>query len=352
MGVKLKKLNRQFKIWKIHRDIQHHKRNVKNRRIRKVRKLANLTAKHKKTDAELGNSIAEKKFFAPEIFSIFKNSEETIDFFNRVIEFVNVNTRPMRIFIDLSEVKSVSIDAIMYLLALSKNLRRIAKTNLYFSGNIPRKESERNIFEESGFLKFMESRNRETKLNTNKVNIRTGIDVDGDTITEICKFIQDKSNVNMISTKFIYRIIGELISNAFEHAYIDAEYNQKWLIYVEKKHDYYAFTLLDTGSGIIETIQKKLKEKILTLDYGSMLSSVFYIDQKRSMTGKSYRGKWLPSLRDYVLEQKIDNMTVISNRAYVVLDKTSSEGIKEVKTMKSDLNGTIFYWEICEKELI
>lgn len=103
---------------------------------------------------------------------------------------------------------------------------------------------------------------------------------------------------------------------------------------------------MDNGLGIPTTIRKKVIEKILKKleidkEYKYIDAGVSGI-QKRSQTGLSERGNGLPSIYEQYTNNKIKELTIISNRAYY------SKSTK--KDLDNNLNGTIFYWEI-DKEV-
>ena len=106
------------------------------------------------------------------------------------------------------------------------------------------------------------------------------------------------------------------------------------------------YTFMDNGLGIPTTIKKKRSEKFkqmfnLDQEYRYIDAAVKGIE-KRSQTGLIERGNGLPSIYEQYVDNKINKLVIISNKAYY----TSEES----RDLRNSLNGTIFYWEI-EKEV-
>lgn len=243
----------------------------------------------------------------------------------------------------MSEIEEVTVDALIYLIAIIKNIKR-EKNKIYcFNGNIPSDNKNMAIIKESGFLEHMQSTNIETIKTTNKLRICSGRTYNPQIVKESCSFIHKTTEQNRISTKWLFRIIGEMMNNSIQHAYLSNANNfaQKWLLYIEKDEEKLKFTFLDTGLGISRTIHKKF----LAGDYSKKDSEIVKSALEGMMTSqtkKPYRGKGLPEIKDSVFYGEVDNMCIISNKAFCKIKKETKEIEKE--ELHLPLQGTLYYW--------
>ena len=79
----------------------------------------NKSLKRKNKNSEKRNIISQNKrniiyLFLPERFSIQKNPEETIYFFNNMIDLINEKQINRVFYLNMKKVKYISVDAIMY----------------------------------------------------------------------------------------------------------------------------------------------------------------------------------------------------------------------------------------------
>ena len=102
------------------------------------------------------------------------------------------------------------------------------------------------------------------------------------------------------------------------------------------------YTFMDNGLGIPTTIRKSILEKIIEAfdcenEYKYIETAVSGV-HKRSETGLIERGNGLPSIYEPYKNKDIDNLIIISNKAYY-------SGTSKYD-METSLFGTVFYWEI------
>lgn len=266
-------------------------------------------------------------------------------FFNKINnEIKNCKLDYLKIFIDMSNINDMTVDALIYLIALIKNIKKEYKGTFSFGGNIPLDEKCSKIVKESGFLDHMQSTNIETIISSKKVQIRSGNNVDVKISSQICDFIHQITNTTRKDTKVLYNIIGEMMNNAVHHAYDETdEYAQKWLLYAENIDNKFKFTFLDTGLSIPKTIYKKF----FSGDYFKSDCKIVvdaFKGYMTSQTKKSYRGKGLPSIKESVLKGDVTKLNVISNKACCEFHKYENENI--ICDLEGPLNGTLYYWEM------
>ena len=349
--MKIIKYDYLFKKWKIKNDAKKAKRNYESRKIRRLIKYYNLLdkiARQGVNEKDLKKKFI-KKFDVPINFSVINNSTETIDFFNSIEKYIVDKEHRAHVFLNMENVTNITVDALMFLLAIIQNIKK--NGNIYsFSGNLPRDINTRRIVQTSGFLKFLQKSNVKTIFNSNTIAIRTGNNADPKLAGDICDLISNSEGNKLKNTKFLYTILGEMMSNANEHAYENGNKKaQKWLLFVEKINNIYRFIFLDTGLGIIKTIYKNWKERIFGKNQKELLVSAFN-GEFRTQTEERNRGKGLPRIKKAVRDESVSKIDVITNR---VIYKLSKEDINdELSEIDCNLDGTLYYWEIINEENI
>ena len=325
-------------------------KNLKNRTKKKLAKKAQRTRVYKRNYIQKQLSIQqnEKKlieengnykipFKIPKIFSLIDNSNETIDFFNNILQYIkNKYNKGNRLFFDMSDVEYVSNDALMYLIAIIKN----TKIKFNSSGNLPKNKDCRNLVIESGFLDYLNTlKELELTTTTNKLRIRIGNNINREVAKSICDFFIDSCGIPRIKCKFMYDIIIELMTNTIQHAYNNSMLISYWYVFLERSDNIVKMVFLDTGDGIPETLRKNWLEKIKLLnvkDDCELIQSALNGDF-RTRTEQKYRGKGLPKIYKYYKEGKIKNLKIISRHGVISSNNNN---------LKSKLQGTLFSWEI------
>lgn len=242
----------------------------------------------------------------------------------------------------MSKIENVTIDAIIYLLAIIKNLQKHGMTKHNYSGNTPVNNFARKKFVESGFFKYVNSKGPSVVANENKIAIRTGQCNDSNVLKEICDFIIDKANCSKVATKGIYVLMAEMMYNTSEHAYTHSSKMMKnWYIFVEHENERVKITFMDTGLGIPKTMRKRLVEGLIRTEDELIISALK--GEFRSKTKLAYRNNGLPTIRKYAENQQIENLHILSNKAVCTINKDGSITAKE---QNSPIMGTIYYWDI------
>lgn len=313
----------------------------------KLQKATNIQLVESK---KIGKEEA-RKLVAPKAFSILKNPQGTLDFFRKIISLVSNRNSDAKIYLDVSEVEYLSIDAIMYTLALMYNLKRGGPIKYSFSGNLPIAKKPREMMEQCGFLNYVKSQNVHFKSSSSYIQIKTGRDSDGEVASEIVDFIKSKYKLEVKQLSFLYKMLIELMANAKNHAYDHPKnlFKKCWYVFVEDAGGQIKFTFLDTGSGIPNTVRKKMTEKVGDLLPGSLREELGIYDYRyiksaldaewRTKTKLLYRGKGLPKINEINMNGKIRDLSIISGKGYYVCDGDQYD-------MDTRLFGTLFYWEV------
>lgn len=337
-------------------------RNKKNRKKRRYAEKLNRYRKtvsqykEKKVTTEDGTKTNMVAFAAPKNFSIIENTEETLQYFSEIIEFIRFSAKinsHKRAFIDVNQVENLSIDAIVFLLAVVHNIIANRRSTCKFSGNLPADENAYQIMLESGFDEYVKFPNRfllnlPATKGYNSVTILSGRSNNPDKAKQIIDFVIMKTGYSNGDLRFLYVMLIELMANVKEHAYDNSLFLPKWYCYVKHVDDCIEFIFLDTGLGIPSTINKNFLEKVnllgLKKDSEFVLSA---LDGKfpRTKTKLVNRGRGLPSILENQVNGRIKNLTIISNKAKVIMDSTG----QFAEDMLSMLEGTLFYWTISIK---
>lgn len=329
-----------------------------------------LTSKEKKKRRNRNNHQKKKQFISkyfkkifdvPINFSIIDNPKQTIIFFNNLIKEIEEkrklyrinpnNTKTSLYLIDMSKTEKITIDALIYLLTIIRNTRGTKNVPISWLGNFPKDEEVSKKLRESGFLKYMKTSQQNIINSSNKFQIKYGnsyyyyddekkyVDIR----TQIIDFSKKHLNVEKTSINFLSTMLIEMITNINDHAYTNYNiFEPMWHIFVEDCTDKISYTFIDNGLGIPTTIKKKLFEKIKeniikSYDYKYVESAIGGEDN-RSETGLLERGNGLPSIYEQYKLNKIQNLVIISNKAYISKEKSYD--------LENSLNGTLYYWEI------
>ena len=82
---------------------------------------------------------------APAHLSLISNKEETLSFFEESIRATKECRTRQTIYFDLENVETITPDAIMYLIALVNNVKRVRTLRITCEGNLPRSKEAREM---------------------------------------------------------------------------------------------------------------------------------------------------------------------------------------------------------------
>jgi len=348
--IDIKKKSSRYKIWITKRNRKNlifrseKKKYVKNQRTRRHEYNRSIKKSHQYNSRD--NSFI---FTAPLIFSFVRNASETSDFFKNFLKFiVDARNFGRSIFVDISRITELTIDALMYLLAIINNLNNMYRGKYSFGGNSPNDDTVKKLFEDSGFFRYVK-RKGSSPLQQNKDNIQiiTGTESNPLVAKNMSEYVCRVANIDKKDCRFLYVMMIELMSNTKKHAYDVNEtiLDTHWYCFAEYDNDdTIAFTFMDTGEGIPATVQKNFPERIDLLKIkGDDKYVISALDGDfRTATKESFRGKGLPKLRSFCSEGKIHNMRIVTNKANVTVGQDSFSSTSILPALK----GTLYYWEI------
>jgi anti-sigma regulatory factor (Ser/Thr protein kinase) len=305
----------------------------KKRRKRKNKKKFYRNLLYKKSITK----NKEKTIYAPEIFSLVNNTEEFMKFLK---EFDSHAWHGNSIFIDLAEIKNITPDALLCIIAYLARYKTLSNVP-EIKGNIPDDLYCNQTFRESGFFKYVIS-NLSHKDTENILSIKNGNIIDPEEAASVVKFVRGKLKIEELSiTRAVYATIMEAMNNVSEHAYGTKKDQGWWLMALpEKDSDIIHFSLVDNGKGIPVTVRKKMTERIISND-GSLIRAA--VLENRSETGIYYRGNGLPKLKKLVDNKMIKNLHIISRKGYYYVDED------KVYTLPHKYRGTIIFWDFIKR---
>lgn len=337
----------KYKMWLKNQNFKALKRRTEKRIDRK----AQITKKRKYNEYLKQKPNYHKKlhyfiFKAPQRFSVINNPIESILFFQELLSFVqNKNNYKKTIFIDISGVKYLTIDALMYLISIINN-----SNNFEIMGNEPDDTEINKAFKESGFYSYVHSvSNIAISQNRDSIQIVSGNDCNTVLAKRIVDFISEIVGCEKRNLSFLYNIMIELMSNTHKHAYTGkTTLHPCWYCFAEyDKNNIIRFTFMDTGKGIPSTVKKKVVEKMLSLYSENDFVVSALNGEFRTATNQKNRGKGLPKIRQICKEGKISNLHIISSKADVKVNTNSYFANDNAVTLR----GTVYYWEITISDL-
>ena len=334
------------------RRLERHRIRRKAAHIHSVRSYVDIPAPDFTPHVENNENVVS--VVVPECFSILENPNQTIGFFNTLRRYITTGSHDKVIDFDFRGVHRLTIDALMYLAAIIKNTRSPSQYIKDYRGNMPIEKEPREYFIRSGFLNFVHSRHK--RIEPDETYIQIFFDKSNSDIVapkRIVDFIANASQVPNSKLRFLYEMIMEMETNSHEHAYSEIKDNSmgcNWLAYAEDAGEYYRFTFLDTGIGMYKTMNRKWHEFLRLGDSeASCVISAFDGVLLRSKTKLKTRGNGLPSIKAIATANKIQNLQVISNKAFCrMADANSGMAGHDVG---NSLKGTIYYWEITKESL-
>lgn len=280
----------------------------------------------------------------PNKFALFENKDEVLSFISILFEYRH-DTKIKEIQLDLEHIKQLDSAAICMLLSVINDL---SNERIAVIGNYPKDDKCRKMFEESGFLDYMEDNlGHPIRNNHSNLIVETGKDV---TKNKSIAVAVQKSMEFLFSKQRrfqpAYTVIMEICSNSVEHAYVRRK--KHWRLGVhQNEYGSVTFTMADTGQGILKTLKKKFRRDIEKIFTGKDDCDILYRAFERkygSNTEEVNRNKGLPCILDKFQEKYIKNLKIITNNVYIDFNKESNSEL-----LNNSFSGVLFSWEVdCE----
>ncbi len=231
-----------------------------------------------------------------------------------------------KFFVDSRNVTSVTVDALIYLIAILQNDKHNNYLNFSFAGNYPQNEFAKKIYTECGFTDYVQSNMKSLPASNDKVRIISGFNNNPESARELCDFVIKTLGKSRKEILPLQKVLVELMSNVYHHAYEKNSFMAKrWYMYAEHSEDYVKCIFVDTGYGIAKTARKHFGEKLraffgMRVDDSKIIESVFNGDF-RTATNLKYRGNGLLAVRDNVRHDIFEWFEVFSGRGRCIITK-------------------------------
>ena len=336
------------------------KRRIKNKifhdnRCRKLNASRWKDAQRKTPHAGSPNDSNRIILRAPRELSVFDATETSLRFFEDVMEKIKQCKVKAALYFDLSQVEVITPDAVMYLIAIINNTKKLRVFEISCEGNMPKNPTARAVFQDAGFFKFVYAPySRKLNDSTKHMKIQNGTDADNMLAGAFCEFVHNNCAKDYTDTKRLYPMIVELMTNTHQHAYNPTsdsdghlEMNCNWYIFAQDIGTAIHFVFLDTGVGIPRTVARKIRETVS--DFFNANNDAVYLesalkgDYSRSETKLNYRGKGLPGIYEDCQNGQLCNLKIISCKAKCIVNGDTSIS---TQTINSYFEGTLFSWDI------
>lgn len=254
------------------------------------------------------------------------------------------------IFVDLSGVATITADAIAVLLATVKHLEAGGKVNV--SGNYPSTQLAQETIMASGFNDFL----RTSMPRTGSVRgaiVRQDLwfgskKANGGIARQLIDFAvgpvqsSETHNTNRMRLKASYGHLLECMGNTHEHASRRPGETMWWAsVYRDAAKNRDCFTFIDMGVGIFNSVQMSLRRRVMNLTgQRSAILRDLLAGKIPSSTGKSYRGRGLPSIYRSAQQGKISRFIMLTNDVYADTERN------DFRALNTELRGVVLYWEV------
>jgi len=312
---------------------------IHSRRIvLKAEHLPYISKTRKYKDARQKRTIQYK---VPDRFELLSNHNEVIGFMNKLLE-ARQDRKLKLIRLDLSDVMAMDSSALCLLLSV---INELAYSRIKVTGNYPNNYDCTRMFVESGFLQYMrdEQGNRFNIESPNFIKEAGKSQTKNKNISEAVRKATGFLTGSAVRYQPAYTVSMEICTNSVEHAYDRRPVH--WLMSVHKKNeDTVAFTMVDTGVGILKTLKRKFRHEIEDiLSFRDNKDILFRAFQRKygSSTEMVNRNKGLPCVYDKYQNGLIKTLKVITNDVYLDFERKNVEF-----PMQQPFSGVLFYWEI------
>lgn len=297
------------------------------------------------------------KVYAPQNFSFVDNSELVLNFLEKL---KNHFDKKEKVFVVLKEVTTINYDAIVVLLSI---MIKFKSNNIDFDGDFPVDPIANTRLRESGFFDNLYKRFREEEryhiTSKNYIHTHAWKNVDSkltsSLISDASKYIWGESR----RCQGVQRTMIELMQNTNNHAVVGKEGEKHWWLSVNpiKPENKVIFSFIDYGVGIFNSLQSKKEgnkffgwaEKIKTrYTFGNnaeLLKLIMDGEMHRIVTGKHFRGKGLPGIKEALLRKQISNLFIITNNVFADI------GSNNYRVLNNNFEGTFIYWELNDRSI-
>lgn len=325
--------------------------------IRDLHEKKRINRKHRKKN--YGDTHPFRSLVLPSVLDFSEDSyEETVNFFHKLREISD--EKDSRFQLDFVPLKKISPAAALFLTSeidrfkvRSKHIRIKVKDFSHWDSNI------RCQLRDMGMFDLLNIRNIHPKFLSEKssadeefIKFKSGRRADGEIFLEMRDVINEKIG-NIPEAKVLQKGITEAMTNTSNHAYPESYMKNcilkvdKWWLSssINKKTKTMTVIICDQGVSIPKTIpENKIKLNILNDLFGKSDAQLIQIavNNNKSQTNKSYRGKGLKDIKDYTKKAKGASLRIISRYGEYV---AFSQRLDYITDHKSPILGTLIEWK-------
>ena len=293
-----------------------------------------------------------KEVIAPKHFSLINKPIQVIEFIDDIKKYYS---KRKKVFVELKHVEKIDYDAIVVLLAI---LVRFKAAGIKFNGNFPNNEIAKQVLRES---KFFSSLDKSFKnLDSYDLGARSSI------LTHANKCVDAELGHKVIGqatetiwgekrrSRGVQRVLVELMLNTSNHADLESEGKKHWWLSVNHRvnEKVVSFSFIDFGVGVFKSLDnkkpdskffgwfEKLSSKFTVSDSSELLKIIIEGKLHKTVTGKPFRGKGLPGIREVLSRNQISKLCIITNDAYADVSNNT------YRKLEKNFSGTFVYWEL------
>lgn len=330
-------------------------------RFKEYRKKLNLVKnlpKPEKRRRGLDNKYKRfKKVVAPTVLSFLRNTEGVIKFIHELnVHFV----RQQKVFVILKDVTVIDYDALVVLLSL---MVKFKSEKIDFNGDFPDDAYCRQKLMNSKFLpnlyKYLPANDRVKLGEFNSIHTHAWKNVDSKLSATLIERAAERIWKSKRRCQGVQRTLIELMQNTNNHATVGLAGDKHWWLsvnYVQNENKV-CFSFVDFGVGVFESLSNKqssskfygwLEKMQATFKYqnnAELLKLILDGELHSTVTGKHYRGKGLPGIREALSRNQISNLHIVTNN--VIADV----GAGTYRKLNNNFEGTFLYWELNEQNI-
>lgn len=279
---------------------------------------------------------------APSVFSIVNNPDEAMQFFANLELYAG----RYNITIDLSQVQTLTTDAIAALIA---TIRRL---DVDMKGNLPNEADAQKMLLESGFFNYVSSTQSLPSTPRGSIEQKTNTLVAPVTAKKLVHFGTEGIFGTSQRNRPSYSTLIECMANTKGHAAGRNNPNSRspkppetwWAtVYADAGRKKICFTFVDTGVGIFRSIRIRVVRKIYDFFGGKDDTDILrdMLDGKvPSSTTLSFRGKGLPYMNRLARTNRISSLVIVANDVYANVSSN------KFTRLRNSFHGTLVYWEV------
>lgn len=278
-------------------------------------------------------------FLAPGSFSLVDEPHLSISFFRSLQNHI----RRRDIFVDLSEVKVITPDAIALLLAC---VRQLSDRGISVRGNYPSEPEAVEAIRESGFHDYLKTSMAPSGGKRGAIVrqdlLQQSRQADGQYARKLVDFAE-KDGGDRLRLKLAYGHLIECMGNTHQHASSRPGEQMWWAsVFRDSRRQRDCFTFVDMGMGIFNSAELSLRLRLykLTGFRREQILKDLLNGKIPSSTGKAYRGRGLPSIYRSCADGKIRRFVIVTNDVYADAERGA------FLPLSDEIKGVVLYWEV------